>query len=221
MDTRIDIQECIKFGWRTFKARPWFFIGAVALVSVISIILKIPESSLPDDQKLSFLAFAYGLLSMAVSILVDFAFKSLALTAHDNVGSARLASLWRGDRVLPFIGASILVGIIVIVGLILLVIPGVIAAVALVFATFLVLDKNMSPIEALKESMRITKGRRLSIAGLLIVLGLLNILGFLLLAVGLLVTVPVSLIALVHAYRTLSAPVATPAAVVADSVPAI
>lgn len=74
----------------------------------------------------------------------------------------------------------------------------------LMFSTYTVVDRAMGPIAALKESIEITKGNRAKIIGLLLALLLLNLVGVLALFVGLLVTVPMTLLAMVHVYRTLS-----------------
>jgi uncharacterized membrane protein len=55
----------------------------------------------------------------------------------------------------------------------------------------------------MKESKRITHGYKWPLLGFIFVLALVNLLGALALGVGLLVSVPVSTLALVHAYRTL------------------
>ena len=99
--------------------------------------------------------------------------------------------------------ATILQIIITSVGFVLLIIPGIIAAVGLAFTTLLIVDKKLTAVEALKESWRITKGNRLQIFILLIVLILINMLGAILLFIGLLVSVPVSLLAIAGAYNAL------------------
>jgi len=81
-------------------------------------------------------------------------------------------------------------------------VPGIILALAFIFSSYLIVDKGKGPIEAMKESWRITKGHWWKLFLLVLAIIGLNILGFILLLVGLLVTIPVSMIALSHAYRT-------------------
>ena len=69
------------------------------------------------------------------------------------------------------------------------------------FAMFAVIDRSLGPIEALKESARITEGIRLKIFLFMLAAGAINILGILLLFVGLLVTMPLTSLAMAHAYR--------------------
>jgi len=68
---------------------------------------------------------------------------------------------------------------------------------------FLVIDKGLGPVASLKESWRITKGSKWELFILIIVLAVLNLLGAIALLIGLFITIPVTALATVHAYRTL------------------
>ena len=68
----------------------------------------------------------------------------------------------------------------------------------------LVIDKGLPPIEALRESARLTKGKRWKLLGFAVCMILLNILGAIALGVGLLVSMPISMLATMRAYRALS-----------------
>ena len=70
--------------------------------------------------------------------------------------------------------------------------------------------------EAIKESWRLTKGHKWSILRLAVLMTLVNVLGFLLLLVGLLVTIPVTMLAFVRAYRVLSGAVTVPVVAAGD-----
>ena len=71
------------------------------------------------------------------------------------------------------------------------------------FFKYLIIDKGLGPIEALKESRRITTGQRWQLLLFVLILALLNILGALALFIGLFVTMPVTMIAMAHVYRGL------------------
>ncbi|MEI8011190.1 MAG: hypothetical protein WCI27_01730 [Candidatus Omnitrophota bacterium] len=104
---------------------------------------------------------------------------------------------------LPIIASSLCYGLMLVVGLILLIVPGFIAMIMFGMYKYLILDKGLGPIAALKRSREITRGQkgRLFVFGLLIVL--LNCAGFLCLLVGLLVTMPISAIAGAYIYDRL------------------
>jgi len=76
--------------------------------------------------------------------------------------------------VINYIIASILYGLMVIVGLIFLIVPGIYLAIKHQFYTYLIVDKGMGPIEAIKESGRITKGALWNLLGFVIIVTLLG-----------------------------------------------
>jgi uncharacterized membrane protein len=84
-----------------------------------------------------------------------------------------------------------------------LIIPGIIWGMMYVFTPFIVIDRGMKPFEALRESRRITNGHKWQLLLFFLVLGGVNILGALCILIGLLVTVPISGLATVYAYRYL------------------
>lgn len=196
----ISVRESVSFGWETFKKRPLFFMGAVLVIAVISGIL----SSITDGKSAGAMAFLLGLAVVIVNVFIEMGLVSFALKAERDTASLTLKDLWHPTSFLYYAAAKILTGIIVIIGLVLLIVPGVIAALSLVFATYLIIDRNMKPIDAMKESVRMTKGHRWELFVLALALLGLNILGALAVMVGLLVSVPVSLFTLAHVYRTLS-----------------
>lgn len=200
----LSVKESLLFGWRTFKTRPWFFVGTFLLYAVVQIILSSIQSAMqhpaPYGEAPDLPSF---LLSLIVSTLLYTGLITIYLKAHDNPASPTYADYWRPQPFLRYLGASLLLGVIIIIGCFLLIVPGVIAAVAFSFTGYLVIDRGLNPIAALKESARITKGNRwkLFLLGLAILgLSILAVIPFLL---GLLVMGPVSMLAGVHAYRTL------------------
>jgi len=84
-----------------------------------------------------------------------------------------------------------------------LVIPGLILYVYLSFTFLLVIDRRLGPIGAIGASFRLVQGSFWPIVGFLLVAGLLNLLGAALFRIGLLITIPVTSLALAYLYRRL------------------
>ena len=203
------IASSVRFGWETFKKRPWFFVGITLLIAVISGITSHLTGSLNADGN----GFAYTALfplevvlffvGIVVSILLKMGTINFVLKAHDDSESARVNDLWAPYPFWKYLLTSIVVGIIVIVGLILLIVPGIIWALRYMFAQYLVMDRHLDASEALSESAKITYGHKWQLLGFGLVLVGINILGAVCLLVGLLVSIPVSSLAFAHAFRTL------------------
>jgi uncharacterized membrane protein len=205
----LSIGDCIRFGWETFKKRPGILIGVFVLSMLIpaipGMLFPTPEvapGALPPAPTAA--QVVAMVISAVLGLLVTIGVTTFALRAHDDVASVEIGDLWNPTVFWRFLGAELLAGIIIVVGFLLLVVPGIIAAVGLGFVPYVVIDRGAGPIDALKESWRITKGNkwRLFLFGLVLI-GL-NLLGLLALVVGVLVTVPVTWLAVTHAYRTLA-----------------
>ena len=195
---------CIRFGWETFKKRPWFFIGVFLVVGILSSGGRFQLNDTNYGAATIALFIMAGIAFGVISILAKMGATQLALKAHDNAESATFGDLWAPHPFWKFVGASFVVAIIVGVGLILLIVPGIIWSLRYLFVPYLIMERKLSPFEALKESARITYGHKWQLLGLLGLTVLINILGAVLLLVGLLVSIPVSALAMVHAYRILS-----------------
>jgi|SRR3989344_522513 len=194
------VGEAIRFGWETFKKRPWFFIGITVITAAIS---GAVSSALGSVEEGPVVGIANTLVNMAVSTFIGLGITSIYLKAHVSVESVSFSDLWHPDLFWNYFAASIVVSIIVGVGFILLIVPGVILALMFLFTTYLIVDKKLGPIEALKESNRITKGKKWQLLVLMLAIIGVNILGFIGLLVGLLISIPVSTLAIVYVYRKL------------------
>jgi uncharacterized membrane protein len=99
---------------------------------------------------------------------------------------------------------TIVYGFIVAAGYVLLIVPGVILQLTYSLATFVAIDKGMRVWQAMGESRRLTTGNRWKILQIGLMLALINLGGVLALGIGLLVTIPLSMIAAAVIYTHLS-----------------
>lgn len=219
----LSIKECIRFGWNTFKKRPWILIGALALGIIVEGVTSILEENTDPNGVVGIVVL---LISLLISMLYAVGQTHFFLKAHDNVAEVRFTDLWHPKPFLHFLGTSILLWLFIglpylaliflnvpEVVLILLIIPALIVSLVFGFAFYLVVDRDMHAIAALKESAHLTQGHRKQLFLLLLAVIGLNIVGLVALIIGLFVTIPVTVLAMMHAYRTLSGaelPVAMP-----------
>lgn len=194
----ISVQAALHYGWDTFKKRPGFFIGMTAIIFVVSWVTGFILGMLGLKEN-----FLGAILNLLVTTLLDLGVVATMLKIYEAPESAKIEDLWHPQQYLSYLVATILTAIIVVVGLILLIVPGVIAALMLLFVKFIVVDRKMGPIDAIKESARMTKGNRMTLFLLVLSIAVINIIGAILLLVPLLVTIPVSTLAMVYTYRKL------------------
>lgn len=194
------INEALSVGWEAFKARVGFFIGLLLLFGVLTVIPQMVLQSIEEVWLAVVLAIVFQIFQYFLTIGLI----KISLDIVDG-GQPELSDLFSGGSILlPYVLSSLLYGIIVAIGMLLLIVPGVIASLIFVFYGYVIIDKGLGPIEALKASAAITKGARWQILGFMLVIGLLILVGALLLGLGLFVTVPVAFVAIAFAYRQLS-----------------
>ena len=196
----------IRYGWETFKQRPWFFVGATFVILLLSGLINGLASGVDavftgsaDEPSI-----AGMIINLGLGTLLSMGATAFYLVAHDNPEAADLSLLWHPQPFWKYLGMYLLVALVVAAGLILLIVPGIIFALMFMFAPLIVIERELGPIDAMKASNRITRGHKWPLLGLVALLILINVLGVLALVVGLLVSIPVSTFAFVHAYRSLS-----------------
>lgn len=217
------IGEALSYGWEKMKTHflfLWMMLGATFVISILFNILQ------KGAGKETLVGSILGLVAIAVGFIVQMGLIRVYLDLADGKKD-ELKTLFSQTRLFwNYFGAVVLYMIVVVLGLILFIIPGIYFGLKYQFYAYLIVDKNLGAIEALKKSAVMTDGVKWKLLGFCFVIFGLNILGFIALIFGLLVTIPMSIMAYVYVYRTLrdrgqATPVvseATPAPAVASQV---
>lgn len=197
-------KEAVRYGWDKTKKHWWFFATALAVLLIISGALPALWEAMLGRQE-----FVKGVMNIASTILqmiISLGLTRAALNIFDKDKPDVNNFLPSLELLLKYILASLLYGLAVAIGTILLIVPGIILGVRLHFFGLLMVDKKMDAVAALKESYRLTEGHFWDLAILGLATGVLNMFGAMFFMVGLLVTVPISLMASCYAYRKLAKP---------------
>lgn len=199
------LDEVIGYAWGTFKKKPLKIVGFFLLVYIIcflnSFLFPLLFSGLGNSLLILVIPQVEGWI---VNYIADIAIVAFVLSVLGNKKSFVLKSLTDPKLILNVVLGSLLGGLIVILGFILLVVPGIYFAIRLTYVIYFLVDQKTGPIEAIKRSWKLTKGHFFSILGLYLVLVLVNLFGMLLLLLGLLITIPVTYIAIAYTYKKLS-----------------
>ncbi len=196
----ISTGEALYTGWRTFKKNWGFWILATVLVNAIPAI-PLLLAELTDNGIINLLLV---IVAVVLSLLVSIGMIKLTLEALDGRVLAYAELFRHGRYMINLIIGSILYTLILVVGLVLLVIPGIIWGIMFSQFFFLIVDKDLGPIESLKASAKITKGARWDLLALVIVSTLVLHLGFIALGIGIFVAAPLVNIAYAFVYRKLA-----------------
>lgn len=200
----LSVQDSLRFGWRTFTSRSKLFLGVgVITIGVMALEQLVQWPFGGSEETLSLIWWLGFVISLVISFLFSMGVTAFYLKAHRNVATVHIKDLWHPNPFLKYVGSSLAGGVLVLLGIILFIVPGIILSILFMFSAFLVIDRNLGPIKALKESARMTKGNRWNLFLLCLAVTGINILGMLPLFLGLFITLPITSLALVHAYRTL------------------
>lgn len=201
MKPKFSKKEAIKFGFALTKKNLLFFIGIFIVVAVFSI-LSSSLKNIVNPQKEPLVYFLLYIVLFVINLVIGIGVTKIALEFVDGK-KPKFTDLFYLRPAVNYFIASFIQGIITVIGFILLIIPGIIFSIRLSYVSYLIVDKNFGPIEAIKTSWKITKGNIWNLFFFGILLGLINILGLLCLIIGLFVTVPLTMLATAFVYRKL------------------
>ncbi len=194
-------KEAINFGFYTVKNNLFYFISLFVVVLLVYAAMGILQAVFTFGHNFLLLIIVV-ILRIAVSLIISMGLIKITLEFVDKK-KPQLSDLFYTKSLLNFFLVNLIKGFIVFIGLILLVIPGIIFSIKLQFAEYLVIDKNKSVVDALNGSWEMTKGVKWNLFLFGILLFLINVLGFVLLLVGLLFTVPLTMVAEAFVFRKL------------------
>jgi len=199
MSSRFSRSEALKFGWQTTCNNLGFLILIFGVAWAVQIVPGLLANHFEKSQSL--LSFIFTIVSIFLGYLVGMGLITIGLKYCDSQ-SPQIEDLFVNSRLFfRFFGATIVYGLVIMIGLLLLIIPGIILMIRLSFYSYLIVDKNVPAIESLKQSFALTKGEgwSLFVWGCLVVL--VNLLGVLCLLIGLLWTIPTTMLAATFVYR--------------------
>lgn len=190
----LDIGGCISRGWNLLKTNFWPLVGATFVVMVVAAV----AGSIP-------------ILGIFVSLLFSGVFYGglyYYYLRKIRGQPAEFSDAFSGFSLAlgPLVLTSLLVTLMTLAGVICLILPGIYLAVAYSFAYLLVIDRKMEFWVAMEVSRRVITAQWWRMFGLLILGAIIAALGVLGLLIGIFITLPIFIGALVHAYEDLCNP---------------
>ena len=200
----ISMRRAVDFAWPTLKKRFGLFTAVLLTVLAAWVVLEIVVIA---GQRFGTVLWAV----MHLAFLIFFAGVELGLLqicralrdGKDPPFADTFAYLSAGPK---FLAAQILYLLLVVIGLLLLVVPGVYLGVRYALFGFCFAGGETDLRRCFQQSALISTGATASLLRVLAALLLLNVLGASLLALGLFITIPLSILIMTDVYRQLSAP---------------
>ncbi len=193
------IREAFFYGWEVTKEKIGFFIS---ILLIYFFIVYLPEIVPYFSDNIIF-NFFVGVVGWVVWMIALMGLVGIALKLYDKK-EVKISDLFAYYPLFfRFLIAQILYFLVVVAGFILFIVPGIIFAVRFWFFDYFIIDKKLGPIEALRQSWRVTQGKigKLFLFGMAVIL--VTVLGALALVVGLFVALPITMMATVFVYKKL------------------
>jgi len=159
------ISNTIKTAWSIFK-KEWITVYALILFPMVTafgytFLVGGFESQTSSESFNFWLYLAYMFIQFVIGMGVTKGL--LQVSRGKKVGIETFTSMT--PHIFNYLAAQILMMLIIIGGFLLLIIPGVYFSMKYMFTPYLVIDKGLGPIEALKASGELTKGVKWDIIG--------------------------------------------------------
>jgi len=198
---KFSMGKAIEFGWNITKNNLGFFI---VLLIIAGLILIIPETlSQLTRQNAPGLSIILRIAFFVLQMVIGMGLIKITLRFCDNE-KAEFSDLFCCLHLFfKYLLGSILYGLIVSAGTILLIIPGIIWAIKFYFFGYLIVDKGLGPIEALKRSSAITDGSKWDLFLLGLLLFGINLIGAIPFLLGWFITIPITMVTMAFVYRRL------------------
>jgi uncharacterized membrane protein len=195
MASKTPISDSISYGWNIMKKNFQLFFYIALTFLAVQIVMHLTRND--------FITVVLTVVGIVVLIILKLGVLRITLDVADKKKTTYKQLFSQANFFPDFLIGSVLYALIVIGGLILLIVPGIIWAIKYQFYGYYIVDKKLSPFDALKRSGKTTYGHKWMLFKFALALIGINILGLLCLIIGLFATVPTTWNAMTMMYRTL------------------
>lgn len=201
MEKDITISKALSWGWESFKKQWHILVGITLFIFALSAIVGFIVGGDGTYNEGSIGSF---LLNIFVNAFVGLGSATIGLHIFKEEKEVAFKDFFlKMEYFLHYLLGLLVYSGIVLLGLILLIVPGIVWALKYQFFGYIIAEKGVKPMDAIRESGKITYGKKWFLLLFWITLFLLNLVGLIVVGIGLFVTVPVSLLATVYVYKKL------------------
>jgi uncharacterized membrane protein len=203
MGNQMSVGSFLSFGIENTKKHFLKFLG-LSIISFVALGIGVAICAVLPELLWNAQIIISSLLVIFLSMIIGFGFYKnvLNLCRGDKVNIMVFTEA-KPETILNFFVLMLLMSIALTIGYTLFIVPGIILTVMLLPAPFLVIDRDMGPIEAISESIKITNGHKMDIfAGFFISMAVAYILSIF--VITLIFTIPMSMFIYVYPYLQLT-----------------
>jgi hypothetical protein len=218
-DYSLDIGGCISRGWELVKGNFWPSVGVTVLIMVIiaainqvfGLFTRPAVDAMVLEHKVTPAEIVIIFLTTIISgpiytVFIAGLFKYyLKLIRGESAGIADAFSGF-GRSTGQLVLLSLVMNLLTLIGYVFCLIPGIYLAVAWIFSIPLVIDRQMGFWDAMELSRKMVNKHWFLVFAFLLVYGLLSMSGILACCIGIFVTLPIGIAALMYAFESIFSP---------------
>ena len=197
-DAQLNLTAALSAGWQATSKYLGFYLTLAFLI--------VPFNLIPSVFEVFFDGSVYTPVVRGIFIaLIALVTLGMVRTTIKSVDKKDLSigELFHVHLFGKYIVTAILYLIMFFGGLMLFVVPGLYWGMKYQFATYLVVDRKLSIAASFEESARMVQGHEWDLFAYWLVMILLNVLGLLMFGIGIVITLPVTLVGYTYLYRQL------------------
>lgn len=195
----LSINRAIQTGWDATSRYIGFYVTLVLILVLFSLIPSVTENAFAGEE---WVTGTFRALFVVLIALITLGMVRTSLKSVDKQ-EPTVRELFRTHLFTHYIAAAVLYLIMFVGGLALFVVPGIYWGLKYQFATYLVIDKRLKLNDAFEESARMVKGHEWDLFAYWLVMLLLNLVGLACFIVGIVITLPVTIVGYSYLYREL------------------
>jgi uncharacterized membrane protein len=198
---KFSLEEALRFGWETLKKYPAFLVGVVLFLALINYAPILIETY--AREKVGDYLIPFRIVFTIFQVILNMGVLRITLLYVDGEQAEPRDLFACAHLFFTYFAASLVFVLFVFLGLLLFIIPGVVLALKFQFYDYFIIDKKAGIMESIEKSGKLTEGVLMDLFLFALALFGINLLGFLFVGIGLLVTMPISMVARAHVYRQL------------------
>lgn len=214
LDYEVSISEILKQAWERIngaKGTIWIAFAILMVISfVISLVFRLSSGSAGMDYGMGYpthgtgmTGLIEGLVKLFITLPLGAGLAMIGIKLAANVPVEWSEVLNYFGRVLPLVGATLLMYLLIFIGICLLVLPGIYLAFAYSLTIPLMVERGLSPWEAMETSRKAVTKHWFALFGLYLVTGLIILVSMIPLGLGLIWTLPMGVLVNGIVYRTI------------------
>jgi len=210
-DYEFSISSVLSEAWQKTKGSKWqvqlaffyYFLVAIAVMVVLSILMSIFMAAVqgPEVMVLTQVVMQVGMNLVVLPVMMGILVMGIRRSVDAPINAGMVFAYF--SRTIQLFATLVLVYIMVAIGLVLFILPGIYLMIAYYMAMPLVVEKNMSPWQAMEVSRKAITHRWFSVFFLFLILFVVIVISALPLGLGMIWTLPWGVIAFGILYRNI------------------